>query len=80
MAQDRIYIRCKVCGKAFYLGKTFWDERGFFLDNPRKASERGRKLYQFFRNHAGCFWHGEDNMQYDIIYESEVSGEIDEEL
>ena len=54
MANNRIYIRCNVCGKALFLGKDF--AQGFYWQNYDKNFDwhLEDKLNEFFDEHTYC--------------------------
>lgn len=53
MANNRIYIRCNVCGEALYLGKDFLD--GFYWENYKNDGEHLEdRLNRFFDEHTYC--------------------------
>lgn len=50
MANNRMYIRCMVCGEKCYIGKSF----GMGYDIPRMAYDMGKTLDRFFYDHVFC--------------------------
>lgn len=53
MANNRLYIKCNVCGETLFIGKSFGG--GFYYhnygDDPRSLAE---KLNDFYDRHAYC--------------------------
>lgn len=53
MANNRIYIRCNVCGEALYLGKHF--RQGFYWENyAAEEVHLEDELNEFFDEHKYC--------------------------
>jgi len=53
MANNRIYIRCKGCGKTLFLGKTFLD--GYYWQNYYgEGVHLEDRLNEFFDKHNYC--------------------------
>ena len=64
MANNRLYIRCKSCGKVVYIGKHFADA----LKAPADIHD---KLNEFFFDHNYC-----GNMHYSLELCEEFPGEM----
>lgn len=65
MANNRIYLRCNVCGEAIFLGKSFGD--GFYWVNYKEDGEHLEdKLNAFYDKHKYCDQKKIDNAEYDI--------------
>lgn len=80
MANNRIYLRCKNCGEAFFLGKTFGD--GYYTQDEYygKGNTMIKRLNMFYDKHVwedSMFdeeeredrWQGMDC--FDIVYEND---------
>lgn len=72
MADDRMYIRCKHCGKMLFIGKVFNGER--YSTSPYTPSVAGARLESFFEKHKACTekFPADKVQQYELIYESQV--------
>lgn len=70
MADNRMYIRCKVCGRGHIIAKMFgitWGERKY-----------NETLNEFFNKHLTCGFEYDPWLeQYEIAYENSMT---DEEL
>ena len=67
MANDRIFLKCNVCGEELFLGKSFFD--GFYWENYAKEPiHLEDKLNDFFDEHKYCNGNGSDG-DFDIAYE-----------
>lgn len=74
MANDRIYLKCNVCGALLYLGKSF--AQGFYYVNYDKerdssAPSLDEKLNMFYDKHAFCGDSHSDG-DFSLIYESDM--------
>lgn len=76
MANDRLYIRCKVCGDLFYIGKNYGGP--FYYENYKKlagdeeAPPLEDLINDFFVSHVHCFsgskkWNGD----FELVYEDD---------
>lgn len=57
MANNRIYLKCNVCGKTLFLGKSYLE--GFFYTNYEQFRDPNPatleiKLNNFYDEHAYC--------------------------
>ena len=52
MASNRIYLKCKICGKTLFLGKRFLE--GYYLDNYRNKESLEERLNEFYAEHYEC--------------------------
>ena len=73
MANNRIYLKCNVCGEMLYLGKSFamgyyWENYGKLNGDPNSPPLEDR-LNEFFEKHTYCNNEGNDG-DYSIEYES----------
>ena len=71
MANDRIYLRCKRCGEAMFLGKTFGDGYYWSQYKPYTLQET---LNGFYDKHFICVYPSEDDMGenvFEIVYEND---------
>ena len=73
MANNRIYLKCNVCGEMLYLGKSFamgyyWENYGKLNGDPNSPPLEDR-LNEFFDKHTYCNNEGNDG-DYSIEYES----------
>lgn len=70
MADDRMYLKCKVCGEACYIGKTYIC-KGYYTEKAPK--EYHDKLMAFFDKHAACIADdGKPKTQtFELLYESD---------
>ena len=68
MANNRIYLRCRSCGEACYLGKTFMD--GYYLEEYDKTPTLD-KLNTFYNEHRFCGWEPKQNAKPDMALEPE---------
>lgn len=69
MADNRIYLKCNICGKKLYLGKSFLD--GFYYENYDKKTLE-EKLNEFYDKHTYCNKSYSDG-DFDITYEDRDS-------
>ncbi len=53
MANNRIYIRCNVCGEALFLGKNFGDYF-YWANYVPEAGDLEDQLNEFFNEHRYC--------------------------
>lgn len=55
MANNRMYLRCRKCGRTLYIGKTFLDGYYYY---PTKEYMKGRTfqeiLNDFYEEHTWC--------------------------
>lgn len=71
MARNRIYLRCRVCGAQFFLGKTFG--LGNYMGDYKSTENIKERLNDFFEAHFDCGLlmadsdHFED--QFDVCYD-----------
>lgn len=68
MANNRLYIRCRVCGEELCIGKHF----GYTYFTP--DNETDKKLNEFYEKHAFCPKHQDgfaDRGDFEIAYEIE---------
>lgn len=63
MANNRIYLRCKHCGKGFFLGKSFGGH--YYTDNNYYKNDIITDLNNFYKKHCFC---GEKENTDDINY------------
>lgn len=70
MADDRMWLKCKVCGEAFCLGKTYLCNGYFSVKNPEQYF---KDLMAFYGKHAICV--ARDNkpstQTFELIYETD---------
>lgn len=52
MANNRIYLRCKYCGKELFLGKRFCE--GYYYKNYNSDKTLEEKLNEFYDEHSFC--------------------------
>ena len=52
MANNRIYLKCKACGKELYLGKHFLS--AFYYVNYDETTSLEEKLNKFYDEHEWC--------------------------
>lgn len=52
MANNRIYLKCKGCGKMMFLGKTFGD--GYYWIQYDGHESLTKELNNFYNEHAFC--------------------------
>lgn len=57
MANNRLYLKCDVCGEEFFLGKRFGD--GYYLP-PDIGGDIRKELNEFFGRHEWC-GHSQDH-------------------
>ena len=69
MANNRLYLKCAICGKEFFLGKTF-------LDGYYNCHTDMHGLNKFFDEHKychegerECFSDGDFRLEYEIPWE-----------
>lgn len=63
MSQNRIYLRCKGCGRTLFLGKCFAGEWFYRNYTPDQALED--KLNEFYFKHQWCKREKETLVPYD---------------
>lgn len=76
MADNRMYIRCKICGRGILIAKQFgivWSERRF------------DDLNKFFDDHEECAFGSDDPMiysgeNYELCYELSMTDEEDKKI
>ena len=91
MADNRIYMRCRICGKELFLGKRFgekyyWEnygKRNNEISGIKQYDERPleERLNEFYDKHAWCGWEKQvedGNDQFEISYEDEPRWHIAE--
>lgn len=69
MANDRMYIRCKGCGKCYFLAKCY--SNGYYV---LEEEELFHNLNVFFDEHKFCNSENHDGYDYpdfELVYESE---------
>lgn len=74
MANERIYLYCRNCGKRFYLGKHSIDS--FHFANKEYRDNLGCMLEEFFEQHTYCdgrFNESEDAENVDPRYMTDYS-------
>lgn len=77
MAQNRIYLKCRVCGAKLFLGKNFGGSyfyTNYFSLRDKNAPSLEQQLNEFYHHHNDCGlgtieWHF--GSHYDIEYEDE---------
>ncbi len=71
MANNRLYIRCKNCGKKLFIGKHFVD--GWYVGNYNENYDKkfGEAINNFHNEHLQCFYDMFDN-PYEIITENDL--------
>lgn len=62
MANNRIFIRCRNCGEALFLGKTFWD--GYYW-NAYGGPPLEERLNKFYTEHTYCSKEKAKSVPYD---------------
>ena len=67
MANNRIFIRCNVCGEKLFLGKSFLN--GFYYENYDNSTLED-KINNFYNKHTYCNDNDSDG-DFDITYENE---------
>ena len=80
MANNRIYLKCNICGDVLYLGKSFamgyyWENYGKINGDPNSPSLEDR-LNKFFDEHTYCKNEGNDG-DYSIEYEDPIRDYVD---
>lgn len=64
MANNRIYLRCKTCGEAIFIGKDFGSE--YFVSNEYyKNRSLVNSLNDFYYKHCWCY--EKINKEYDFL-------------
>ena len=65
MADNRMYIKCSICGDKVFLAKSFSDGYYQAVYSPE---EQHRRLEDFYKKHAFCCGSECDGL-YEIVYE-----------
>ena len=66
MANNRMYLRCRSCGEACFLGKTF--SEGYYL-REYDGTPTIDKLNNFYTEHSICGWQPKENAKPDMCLE-----------
>ena len=75
MADDRIYLRCKICKKVLFLGKRLGF--GYYWENYGDERPLEDLLNEFFETHFECAMDQPDETDicfpnvFDIVYETD---------
>lgn len=71
VAKNRMYLRCRVCGARFFLGKTFGV--GYYMGDYKSTENIKKRLNDFFETHHDCglLMSDSDDFEdhFDICYE-----------
>lgn len=77
MANDRLYLKCMVCGGALHLGKHSMD---YWHTNNGERSYKNT-LNDFHEQHKGCMWDIDGTgCIYRIMYESDKDFSFDPDI
>ena len=76
MADNRMFIRCRVCGETFYLGIYHEQFLGYSTYTQKSEKDTVEKLDKFFDKHTQCIIdnYGEylckkNKIEFDNLYE-----------
>jgi hypothetical protein len=69
MADNRMYLRCKCCGKTLFLGKRFGN--GYYINEYRDVPFIDR-LNNFYDDHVYCRGQGQDCFEIEYEMKPEV--------
>lgn len=70
MANNRMWLRCKVCRGALFLAKTM--NAGWYFGGDAEAY--GNRVEKFLDDHDQCSFEDEDQEIFELVYE--VSGKF----
>ena len=76
MADNRMYLRCKVCGETFFLGKRLGS--GYYIgqNSQHKGIPLRDRLNNFYYDHEECGYLGDYGLDcFELVYETQPEPE-----